>query len=104
LLLRKATEKRLDHASKYIQEHLSEAIDHAFDNLPTEAQDATIAKIKLNLKLRRAQLVKYASKYSSVLQKNLIVGTHKDDKFVINHVAKNKIEVSFIVLKTRAMN
>jgi hypothetical protein len=31
----------------------------------------------------------------------LIVGTHKDDKFVINHVAKNKIEVSFIVLKTR---
>jgi hypothetical protein len=29
----------------------------------------------------------------------LIVGTHKDDKFVINHVAKNKIEVSFIVLK-----
>jgi hypothetical protein len=34
----------------------------------------------------------------------LIVGTHKDDKFVINHVAKNKIEVSFIVLKTREMN
>jgi hypothetical protein len=31
-----------------------------------QAQDATIAKIKLNLKLRRAQLVKYASKYSSV--------------------------------------
>jgi hypothetical protein len=100
LLLRKATEKDWITQAKYIQEHLSdEAIDHAFDNLPTEAQDATIAKIKLNLKLRRAQLVKYASKYSSVLQNCLIVGTHKDDKFVINHVAKNKIEVSFIVLK-----
>jgi hypothetical protein len=29
----------------------------------------------------------------------LIVGTHKDDKFVINHVAKNKIEVSFYRIK-----
>jgi uncharacterized pyridoxamine 5'-phosphate oxidase family protein len=36
-----------------------------------------------------------------ILQKLFFV-THKDDKFVINHVAKNK-EVSFIVLKTRAM-
>jgi hypothetical protein len=33
-------------------------------------------------------------------KKLFFVGTHKDDKFVINHVAKNKIEVSFIVLKT----
>jgi hypothetical protein len=99
--LRKATEKDWITQAKYIQEHLSnEAIDHAFDNLPIEAQDATITKIKLNLKLRRAQLVKYASKYSNVLQKTvLIVGTHKDDKFVINHVAKNKIEVSFYRIK-----
>jgi hypothetical protein len=99
--LRKATEKDWITQAKYIQEHLSdEAIDHAFDNLPTEAQDATIAKIKLNLKLRRAQLVNYASKYSSVLHKTvLIVGTHKDDKFVINHVAKKKIEVSFYRIK-----
>jgi hypothetical protein len=37
---------------------------------PTEAQDATIAKIKLNLKLRRAQLVKYASKVQQCITKN----------------------------------
>jgi hypothetical protein len=99
--LRKATEKDWIKQAKYIQEHLSdEAIDHAFDNLPKEAQDETIAKIKENIKSRRAQLVKYANNYNRVLQKTvLIVGTHKDDKFIINHVAKGKIEVSYYRIK-----
>lgn len=99
--LRKSTEKDWVAQAEYIQEQLSdEAIDHAFDNLPAEAQDATIARIKQNLKLRKEKLVKFASKYNRVLQKTvLIVGTHKDDKFIINRVAKSKIDVSVYRIK-----
>jgi hypothetical protein len=43
LLLRKA-EEELDHKLNIFKNTSDEAIDHAFDNLPTEAQDATIAK------------------------------------------------------------
>ena len=61
---------------------------------------STQRQIKQNLKLRRAQLVKYASEYNRVLQKTvLIVGTHKDDKFIINHVGKSKIEISVYRIK-----
>ncbi|NGY38357.1 metallophosphoesterase [Flavobacterium sp. XN-5] len=99
--LKKATEKDWIKQAKYIQDHLSDdAIDQAFDNLPTEVQDETITQIKQKLKLRRAQLVKYATEYNRVLQKTVvIVGTNKKDKFIINHVAKNKIEVSVYRMK-----
>ncbi|SEA45739.1 Calcineurin-like phosphoesterase [Flavobacterium gillisiae] len=99
--LKTATEKEWIAQAKYIQENLSdETIDHAFDNLPKEVQDETIEQIKQKLKLRRAQLVKYASEYNRVLQKTvLVVGTNKKDKFIIHHVAKNKIEVSVYRIK-----
>jgi hypothetical protein len=100
-ILKKSSEKDWIAQAKYIQENLSdEAINRAFDNLPKEVQDATIEQIKQKLKSRKAQLVKYASAYNKVLQKTvLIVGTQKDDKFIINHIAKNKIEVSIFRIK-----
>jgi predicted phosphodiesterase len=99
--LKNATEKDWIAQAQYIQENLTDdIIDHAFDNLPKEVQDETIEQIKQNLKLRRAQLIKYASAYNRVLQKTvLIVGTHKDDKFIINRIAKSEIEVRVYRLK-----
>ncbi len=99
--LKTAKEKEWIKEARYIQENLSdEAIDNAFNNLPKEVQDETIIKIKENLKARRAKLVDYATEYSSVLQKTvLIVGTNKKDKFVINHSSKNNLEITVYRLK-----
>jgi hypothetical protein len=99
--LKTAKEKEWIKEARYIQENLSdEAIDKAFNNLPKEVQDETITKIKENLKARRAKLVDYASDYSSVLQKTvLIVGTNKKDKFIINHSSKNNLEITVYRLK-----
>ncbi|WP_369753447.1 metallophosphoesterase [Flavobacterium sp. WC2409] len=99
--LKTATKKDWIKEARYIQENLTdEAIDNAFTSLPKEVQDKTIAEIKEKLKSRRAKLANYASNYSTVLQKTvLIVGTNKKDKFVINHISKNNIEVSVYRLK-----
>ena len=99
--LKTATKKEWITQAKYIQENLSDdAIDTAFDNLPKEVQDETIDSIKHKLKTRREQLQKYASEYYAVLQKTvLIVGTDKKDKFIINHKAKNQLEVEVYRLK-----
>lgn len=100
-ILKTSTEKDWITQAKFIQENLSdEAINHAFDNLPKEVQDETIAEIKKNLKLRRAQLTKYAHIYNRVLQKTaVIVGTNKKDKFIINPISKKHIEIEVYRLK-----
>ncbi|MGO4821358.1 MULTISPECIES: metallophosphoesterase [unclassified Flavobacterium] len=87
--------------AKYIQNQLSDAeIDAAFKNLPVEVQDATIEDIKRKLKLRKNDLQKYTAIYFQALQKTvLIVGTNKDDKFVIDHNKKNNIKVDAYRLK-----
>lgn len=81
--------------AKYIQDNLSdEDIVSAFKNLPVEMQDETIETIKAKLKVRKSDLQQYASEYYKVLQKTiLIVGTNKKDKFVIDKIKKNTIEI-----------
>lgn len=85
----------------YIKANLTnEDIENAFANLPKEVQDETLQKIKQNLKSRRDDLEKYAAEYYTILQHTvLVVGTNKKDKFVINHKAKNVVEVSVYRLK-----
>ncbi|MES2239915.1 MAG: metallophosphoesterase [Bacteroidota bacterium] len=99
--LKNATEKDWIAQAQFIQENLSdESIDRAFDNLPKEVQDETIASIKQKLKLRKAQLTNYASQYNRVLQKTvLIVGTNKKDQFTINPISKNKVEITVYRIK-----
>jgi len=81
----KATEKDWVKQAKYIADNLSDSdIDKAFDNLPNEVKDATMDKIKAQLKIRKKHLEKYAHQYYKVLQKTvLVVGTEKKDKFVV---------------------
>jgi hypothetical protein len=99
--LRTASEKDWLTQAKHIQENLSdEDINKAFSNLPIEVRDETIEDLKQKLKSRRSKLENFATDYYKVLQRTvLIVGTNKKDKFVINHLSKNKIEVKVYRLK-----
>jgi hypothetical protein len=102
--LKNATEKDWIAQAKFIQENLSDgAIDSAFDNLPKEIKDETIADIRQKLKLRKAELTKYAIRYNQVLQKTvLIVGTNKKDQFSIKPISKDKIEIAVFRIKKEA--
>jgi len=87
--------------AKYIQENLTDRdIDNAFKSLPKEVQDGTIEDIKQKLRSRKGDLQKYASEYFDVLSHTvMIAGTDKKDKFVINHNAKNSIEIQVFRIK-----
>ncbi|MNX43158.1 hypothetical protein D3C86_735960 [compost metagenome] len=99
--LKTAEEKDWIEQAKYIQEHLSDSdIDNAFKNLPKEVQDGTIEDIKRKLKNRKKELQKYASEYSDVLDKTvMIAGTDKKDKFVLNHNGRKSIEIQVYRMK-----
>ena len=99
-----ATEKDWIAQAKFIQENLSDGvIDSAFDNLPKEIKDETIADIRQKLKLRKAELTKYAIRYNQVLQKTvLIVGTNKKDQFSIKPISKDKVEIAVFRIKKEA--
>lgn len=85
IFLKSSTEEDWIAQAKYIQEHLTDKdIDEAFNNLPEEVKDETIADIQRKLKLRKTKLQHYATTYYNVLQKKVpIAGTVNPDKFVI---------------------
>lgn len=92
----KSDEKVWSQQAKYITDNLSNSeIDKAFEKLPKEVKDASIEKIKSDLKARKKHLEKYAHQYYKVLQKTvLIVGTDKKDRFVITRDGDvTKVEV-----------
>lgn len=99
--LKNATEKDWIAQAQFIQDNLSnESIDSAFNNLPKEVQDETIADIKQKLKLRKAKLTNYAKEYNKVLQKTVvIVGTNKKDQFSIKPISNNKVEITVFRIK-----
>jgi len=99
--LKTADEKDWIEQAKYIQENLSDAeIDNAFKSMPKEVQDGTVDDIRRKLKNRKKDLQKYASEYSDVLSKTvMIAGTDKKDKFVINHNARKSVKIQVYRIK-----
>jgi len=97
----RAKEKDWTDQARYIMNNLSDAeIDKAFENLPKEVKDGTIDKIKEQLKIRKTHLEKYAHQYYEVLQKTvLVVGTEKNDRFVITRSGKNTKVETFRIKK-----
>lgn len=87
-LVTKADEKTWTEQAQYIMKNLSDSdIDKAFANLPKEMKDGTSDRIKLQLKVRKTQLQKYAREYYKTLMRTvLVVGTEKKDKFVITRL------------------
>ncbi|NAW51163.1 BamA/TamA family outer membrane protein [Elizabethkingia argentiflava] len=94
-LLKTATQEDWQKEAKYIQQQLTdEAIEHAFDHLPPEVQDATLKDIQQKLKIRRNKINQYAKAYHRFLEKTVVLaGTDKEDRFVIRK-EKNKILLS----------
>ena len=84
--LKKATRQHWIKQGAYIESNLTDAeIDRAFLRVPKEVRDATIDKLKKDLKIRRSHLKEYAAEYYKVLQKTvLIVGTENPDRFEIS--------------------
>lgn len=99
--LKTATEKDWIAQAEFIQKNLSDKeIENAFKNLPKEVQDATMSSIASKLKKRRERLTEYASEYSKVLQKTIvIVGTDKKDKIIISKNNPKEVEVTVIRMK-----
>ncbi|MCT2407195.1 metallophosphoesterase [Chryseobacterium antibioticum] len=85
IFLKGATQEEWNAQAKYIQEHLTDAdIDEAFNNLPQEVKDETIADIQRKLKIRKTKLQDYAAQYYDVLQEKVsLAGTVNPDQFVI---------------------
>ncbi|AZA53355.1 metallophosphoesterase [Chryseobacterium sp. G0201] len=94
VFLKGSTEEDWIAQAKYIQEHLTDKdIDEAFNNIPKEVKDETIADIQRKLKLRKTKLQDYATRYYDVLQEKVpLAGTVNPDKFVITKTG-NSVEV-----------
>lgn len=91
--------------AQYIQEHLTDKdIDEAFNNLPKEVKDETIADIQRKLKARKTKLQEYATRYYDVLQEKVpLAGTVNPDKFVITKNG-NSVEVKQYKLDKKKEN
>jgi hypothetical protein len=92
----------MDRAGAVHHENLSDSdIDKAFANLPKELKDGTSDRVKLQLKIRKTHLSKYAREYYKTLMRTvLVVGTEKKDKFVITRLG-NATKVQTYRMKKR---
>ena len=77
-----------EREAKYIQTNLTdEVIDEAFKAWPQTAQDLTADEIKLVLRKRRDNLVKFAKMHYDLLYKRAdVYGTEKDELFEIDRL------------------
>ncbi|RZS90515.1 metallophosphoesterase [Aquimarina brevivitae] len=99
-LVSEASETQWIAEANYIKSNLTDRkIDEAFNYFPEEIQDSIAQRIKKNLKLRRNQLTKIASKYHDYLARHVVItGTDKDDYFeIIRKDKMTEIKVSRII-------
>ena len=84
-LLKHSGRAQWTYLAQVIQDSISDAvIEKAFNNIPPEVRDQSLADIKEKLKLRKANLVDIANKYYTFLSTlQTIVGTDYDDFFEI---------------------
>lgn len=87
--------------AKYIQQHLTNAVvNKAFEQLPLEMQDSTITVIKNNLKQRRKNIVKIASKFGSYLDEIAIIRATDDaDKITVTRFDNGSTKVEIQALE-----
>lgn len=85
-----------EREAKYIQEHLTDAaIEAAVKKIPPFAYDKRGKDFIEFIKSRRDDLLKVARQYYKVLNKEvLILGTHKDNLFIVNRLNDLQTKVS----------
>lgn len=82
--------------AKFIQEHIdAELISKAFMDFPIEVQDDTAEDIKEILLSRKQQLQETAKTYFEIISKRIVIlGTDKDDYFVVKDIGNGITEVT----------
>ncbi|PIB38235.1 metallophosphoesterase [Maribacter sp. 4G9] len=95
-LLSESTLENWMEQAKFLQEKLDEkAIDQAFTMFPKEVHDAGVEEIKRVLLSRVKKIEDTATQYFKVLNKfATVVGTDKDDWFVITRLDDRRTQVS----------
>ena len=84
-MLPEATLEQWIEQAEFIQQNIDEQIiDSALEMFPTEVQDITVSEIKRKLLFRKDKLREIAIEYYEIINKRaVIVGTDKDDFFLI---------------------
>ncbi|MBL4744771.1 MAG: metallophosphoesterase [Flavobacteriaceae bacterium] len=102
-ILSRATVETWKTQAQYLQKHLSdEVIKKAFEQIPVEMQDSTITRIKRQLKERRKNIVKIATKFGSYLDKITIIrGTDKADRITVTRLNNGRTKVSITSLNSK---
>jgi len=95
-LIKTANWKDWENQVLLIQKQLTDdRIEMAFNSLPEDVKDLSIAEIQKNLKLRRDDLMSVARDYFEYLNKfEVITGTEKDDKFLITREKEGVTNIS----------
>lgn len=94
-LLENSGRSQWKYLAKSIQDSLTDAvIEKAFNEIPQEVQDESLADIKQKLKDRRENLVTIADKYYTFLSTlQTVVGTDYDDIFEITRLPDGKTNI-----------
>ena len=95
-LIRTSDKKVWDEQVRLIQNNLTdEVIEKAFNQIPKEAQNESVAFIKKTLKARKENLQKISDDYFKVINKyGVITGTNKDDLVKIENHENGNVELS----------
>ncbi|MEL6917982.1 MAG: phosphoesterase, partial [Bacteroidota bacterium] len=82
--------------ARFIQQNINEeTIDNALNEFPKEVQDETVGIIKRKLLSRKDNLQQTAEKYYQIINKrSVVVGTDKDDYFLIEDTGNGKTKVT----------
>ncbi|MFT7071400.1 MAG: hypothetical protein ACJAX3_000370 [Patiriisocius sp.] len=94
-LLQMSGRNQWNYAAHFIQSQLTdELIDAAFDDVPEEVQDESLARIKNTLKGRRNNLAEIANTYYDYLANlKTIIGTDSEDYFEITRLSGGSTNV-----------
>lgn len=87
--------------AEFLQNNLTDAIiEEAFNDIPKEVQDETLANIQQKLKGRRANIKDIAERYYDYLNTlAIITATDKDDYIEINRIADKQTQVKISRIK-----
>ncbi|WP_242084375.1 metallophosphoesterase [Aestuariivivens sediminis] len=95
ILAQQAGEEMWIEQAKFLQDKITdEVIEMAFQKVPKEVQDATLADIMKKLKGRRTNLLDIAKRYYKYLSELVILtGTDKDDYIEVLREGDNKTRI-----------
>jgi hypothetical protein len=101
MLVQKSGKESWMQQADFLQNNLTDAvIEEAFNDVPIEVQDKTLAEIKQKLKGRRANIKDIAERYYAYLNSlAIITATDKDDYIEINRIADKQTQVKISRIK-----